>query len=197
MRARENPFRAECIESLRYRFDAGTLDTLLERLAAAGYRGAIVGPHGAGKTTLVEELFRELNSRGLLTSRIRLTDSRAANLPRIKEWLIETPESAILILDSAGQLNWWDWKRFERRAAAYRGLIITVHSPGRLPTLIHCESRFDRFCELVGELDPELTLARSELATIYHAQRGNVRDCFRQLYDRWGDKERGDECTKR
>ena len=63
MKARENPFKAErVIATIRYTCPDGDLDTLIARLAALGYRAAIVGCHGAGKTTFVDRKSTRLNS---------------------------------------------------------------------------------------------------------------------------------------
>jgi hypothetical protein len=61
VKARENPFRSERIESIPYIFpEDDSWELLLRRLGALGFRGAICGPEGSGKTTLLEELGRRV-----------------------------------------------------------------------------------------------------------------------------------------
>ena len=65
MRPRDNPFTADRLEALPFRLPGGlTWDALLDRCAAAKWRGAIVGPHGSGKTTLLEQLLPRVRARG-------------------------------------------------------------------------------------------------------------------------------------
>ncbi len=57
--AQSNPFSTRFVRpgALAYRFPPGeSAATLVERLAASGWRGQIVGPHGSGKSTLVAAL---------------------------------------------------------------------------------------------------------------------------------------------
>jgi hypothetical protein len=67
MRARDNPFSADRVLAVRYRPQGTTWDALMARLAALGWRAAIVGPKGSGKTTLLEDLAPRLRERGFET----------------------------------------------------------------------------------------------------------------------------------
>src|SRR5688500_1096998 len=53
---RTNPFRAQRIDALSYRLQDMTWEELLVRLARLKFRGAITGPHGHGKSTLLDAL---------------------------------------------------------------------------------------------------------------------------------------------
>ena len=184
MIARLNPFRVERIESLQFRFDEGDLDEFITKLSGHRYRGAIVGPHGTGKTTLMLELCAALKQRESDCSYLRLSDQgRRCNQRRLTDWLEATSTQSILLLDSAGQLNWWDWKKFQIRTRAYRGLIITTHHAGRLPTLINCRSSIQQLSELVEELAPASNISPDRIAAIHHRHQGNLRECLRMLYD--------------
>jgi len=74
MNARENPFRTECVEQVRYRFLDGTWAGLMARLKDLDYRAALVGPDGSGKTTLLEELAPRLTELGFGVRRLFLND---------------------------------------------------------------------------------------------------------------------------
>ena len=184
MKAKENQFRADRIESLKFRFEDDDMESVLERLAEMDYRGAIVGPKGSGKTTLIEEIESELSVRKVACTMLRLKeDSRRTNVPILKEWLASTLIDSVLLLDSAGQLNWWDWKRFESQSRSYRGLIITTHQPGRLPTLVECQPNLITFLEMCEELAPDVAFSKEQLTELFGKHHGNIRDCFRTLYD--------------
>ena len=72
MRARDNPFRVERVDHVGYRLPGRTCEELLARLAALGYRAAILGEEGRGKTRLLEELAERLPKRGFTPRWLRL-----------------------------------------------------------------------------------------------------------------------------
>lgn len=184
MRARDNPFRVECIEALPFRRPGFTWDTFFERFEASGRRGAIVGNHGSGKTTFVEELTSKLAARGATVNQLRLNqDDRPVSMLRIERWLLNTRTEDILILDGSEQLNAAEWRLFQTLSAAHRGLLITQHRPARLDTLLHCETSVQLLHELVQELAGAEIVARFDLARMFQRHRGNIRECLRELYD--------------
>jgi hypothetical protein len=65
-----------------------------------------------------------------------------------------------------------------------RSFVATLHQPGRLPTLIECETN----SRLLHELFEELALADASaiapsLDELFHRHEGNIRSCLRELYD--------------
>ena len=184
MRARDNPYRVERLEQLTYRFSTGGWEEILATLRRHRYRGAVVGPHGSGKTTLIEELRDRLIAQGIPVALLNLNEqTRGRNQQLADDWLRETPADTILILDGAEQLNAWRWRRFERRTRAHRGLIITTHAPGRMPTLYGCESSPQIFESLLSELSQDAQPNPQTVATLFQEHHGNIRECLRALYD--------------
>jgi len=184
MKARDNPFRVDRVLTLRYRFLTGSWDELLDRLDRQNGRGALVGPHGSGKTTLMDELAEHLIRRGTPVHRCRfnLTD-HPATWTNLRTATGDLPDDAMLLLDGAEQLGplqrrWLMW-----RTRHLPGLVITTHRPGRLPTLIDCHTTPDLFCDLVEQLAAG-TFPPEELQTLYEHHAGNLRLCLRELYDR-------------
>ncbi|HEV3028222.1 MAG TPA: hypothetical protein VG457_11655, partial [Planctomycetota bacterium] len=137
MRARDNPFRSDQVLSIRYRLQSGTWNELLQRFDALGRRAAIVGREGSGKTTLLEDLAPHFRDRGESVRELRLD----AEMPGFEGKYLHdffaslTPRSMIL-LDGAEQLGRRAWSQFERRSRGAGGLLVTLHQPGRLPTLM-------------------------------------------------------------
>ena len=184
MKARENPFTSDrVIATIRYACADGGLDTLVARLAALGYRAAIVGPHGAGKTTLLEDLGRALQDRGFQITSVRLgTDDR-----RVPDaWPARAARLGprdIVCLDGAEQLSALEWLWFKWRARRAAGLIVTSHARGRLPLLVECTTSADLLERIVRRLSPEPAAGAPPAAELFRRHHGNLRDALRELYD--------------
>jgi energy-coupling factor transporter ATP-binding protein EcfA2 len=187
MRARDNPFRVERLHELAFRFREGSMADLLDRLIAQQWRGAIVGPHGSGKTTLVEELVRFLQQRSIPTERLRITEADAGHQSElVAEWLSRASPDALLILDGAEQLPRRVWRDVWNRSQKFRGLLITCHQPGLLPTLYESRTDENLLRELVWTLASGMSypcFSDASLTALYQKHRGNIRDCLRELYD--------------
>ncbi|SFI35774.1 DEAD/DEAH box helicase family protein [Planctomicrobium piriforme] len=187
MRARDNPFRVERLHALAYRFLDGDLESLLARLAAHGYRGAIVGPHGSGKTTLLGELMSRLRSQGQSIRELRLTEATRQNQTTLlKTWLASVRPGEILVLDGAEQLDENTWRDLLSATSETSGFLITTHTPGRLPTVYECRTTPDLLQHIVTTLTGPAEISEHDLPGLFESHGGNVRDCLRELYDRTG-----------
>jgi hypothetical protein len=187
MRARDNPFATDRVLRVRYRPQGWTWDGLLDRLASMNYRGAVVGPEGRGKTTLVEDLAGRLNVRGIGTRYVRLSRERPRlDGAEIHDLFAAVTDRDVILFDGAeqlGRLAWWGLLRRSRRA---RGLVITSHRPGLLPTLVECRTSADLLGGIVRDLLPAAEGDGLPPAQpLYDRHRGNVRDALRELYDRY------------
>lgn len=180
LRARDNPFASDRVERLRYRLPEGwTWDRLLERLADLRFRAAIVGPHGRGKTTLLEELARRLSVRGFRVRTVTLRqEERKVDWSRLRG--LEADD--VLLLDGAELLGRFAWLRVRFRCRRAGGLIVTSHRTGLLPTLLECSTT----PELLAALVRELTGEDVEVAELLARHDGNVRMAFWEMYDRAG-----------
>ncbi|MFO1093892.1 MAG: hypothetical protein U0992_11360 [Planctomycetaceae bacterium] len=71
------------------------------------------------------------------------------------------------------------------RSRRHAGLVITVHTPGRLPTLIDCRTTVALLESRVARLAPDdVDRWRDQLPALFARCDGNIRDCLRELYDR-------------
>jgi hypothetical protein len=188
MRAGDNPFNVQKLRSLRYRLAGQTWNDLLDRLAALDWRAAIVGPHGHGKTTLLQDLMPRLEARGFRIRSVMLhTGGRRLGREQRDLLFRDLDPRDILCVDGAEQLGRWSWLALRLRSRAAGGLLITSHRHGLLPTLVNCETTPDLLAGIVRDLlggagegvDPAELLARHN---------GNVRDALWELYDVWGSK---------
>jgi len=176
-RARDNPFSSERIESVPYILQDTTWPQLLARLGDMNYRAAIVGPKGHGKTTLLESLGRQLESQGIPTRMVGLT-GKHHRVP----WKLSFPSNHIVLVDGAEQLSRLAWLRVRLAARRCKGLIVTSHRAGMLPTLMECRTSRQLLADVVGQLFSGQCAIEMEDLFARHA--GNCREALRELYDR-------------
>lgn len=184
MKPRNNPFASHRIEALAFRLPIGlTWDDFLARCAEAKWRGAIVGPHGSGKTTLFEQLIPRLRDRGFKPHLFRVhaetpAAERTAVITRVRT--LRAPD--FLLLDGAEQFSTREWLTLYSAASPLAGCLITLHRTGRLPTLLETKTSPALLTELAAELtgDP---LSEHQAAALCKRHLGNLRECLRTLYD--------------
>jgi hypothetical protein len=190
MKARENPFGSQHLDRLTYRLPQGvTFAQILARLAEQQNVGAIVGRHGSGKTRLMEELRPHLEQAGYRPRLFRLSsESSMRDKERLCGELRQVVKPGFILLDGAEQLSTRLWLPVRAAACQAAGFIVTVHRVSRLPVLHECESSVALLQELVEDLSgsPLLHFDAENLLLRHH---GNVRDCLRELYDRWAEVE--------
>src|SRR5262249_41677918 len=148
MKARLNPFTAQRIDALPYRFQKLTEKDVMDRLAALNYRAAITGPMGSGKTKLLEFIESYLRREGLPLRLLFLQRENPA-LPR--DFLAQHGPKMVLLVDGADLLSRMDWIRLRWAARGQSGLIITSHRTGMLPTLVECAGTEPLLREIVQE----------------------------------------------
>jgi hypothetical protein len=176
VKARENPFRSECVDALAYRAPGFGWDDLETRLAAARGRGAIVGPEGHGKTTLLLEWMERRRRVGDDVVFVKL-EAGQRRLAQHQQAAVDTYGS--VYVDSAEQLGWLGWRELLHLTVAARALVITTHRRGRLPTVFLCRTS----PELLGELVRQLTGEPRDCSALWRRHRGDIRLALRELYD--------------
>ncbi|MCA8990668.1 MAG: AAA family ATPase [Planctomycetaceae bacterium] len=181
---RHNPFRVDRLHQLAFRGRYGSASDLLHRFEQLNRRAAIIGPHGSGKTTLVEELCELLQTRGDSVCRLRLTSEfRSSASGNVSDWLRDSNTSSILVLDGAEQLHWLTRVKLIWRSRSHAGLLTTSHTPCWLPTLIETQTSTDLLRELIGELAPSFDLPPTLPKQLLDRYQGDIRACLRHLYD--------------
>jgi molybdopterin-guanine dinucleotide biosynthesis protein len=171
--AAENPFRVERMHALPYWEPGLDHAALLARAERMGWRGALVGPHGNGKTTLLLELATALRDRGMSTA-----------YHCIGEGPIQPRADTILLVDGAERLAEPAWLLFRWRMRGARGLLITAHAEGRLPTLRRCQCTPATVAHVLAALDPpEADTLRARAPELFERYRGDCRRIVQALYD--------------
>ncbi|MCG8584062.1 MAG: AAA family ATPase [Pirellulales bacterium] len=185
--ARDNPFAVDRVLRVRYHFAKGSIEELCTRLESANWCGAIVGPHGTGKTTLLEDLADHLRRQGWRVRGARLTTERPSfDRSSLKRLFADAGPRDIIALDGAEQLSRFAWRRFQRRARGAGGLIITSHRAGLLPTIRNATTSLETLNYVVEQLVPAPSHAvRDEAQRLFAEHGGNIRDVIRSLYDAW------------
>jgi GTPase SAR1 family protein len=192
MRARDNPFAVERIQTIRYRPVNTTFDEILARLHELNYRAAIIGPEGSGKTTLLEDLQEMLRQKGLRGNLTFVNDTAHFDSPACRHLLSELTRDTLLLLDGADLIRRSDWSLLKRHTITHAyGLIITSHRRGLLPTLIECSTTSALLKDIVTDLLPQgRTIPAEYLNRLYTRHQGNLRTCLRELYDLYAKADR-------
>ena len=189
MRACDNPFSTSRVHRIRYRSSEWDLTDLIVRLTHHHFRAAIVGPHGSGKTTLMEDLEPGLRGEGFTLHHLRLDESHRRFQPGVMRDLAErVGKSDCLVLDGAEQMHVWEWWWFRRTFRHAGGLLITSHRHGLLPTLVTCETSPRLLAGIISDLvstTPSKVLPAA--CNLHRRHAGNIREALRELYDRKGD----------
>ena len=185
MKARDNPFAVDRLHRLRFRLPESSWPQLLMQWDDMNHRGAIVGPEGRGKTTMLLELADVLRRRQW---NVRLATLRRAQANAWRELpsdlLLNLDARDCILLDGGEQLGFFAWQRFLHRTKAAGGLVVTLHRAGRLPTWFHCATSVelldDLVSELLGSLDDSV---RSVNRHLFEKYGGNLRLALREWYD--------------
>ena len=180
MKARDNPLTTHRVLTVRYRPLDMSWAELLNRLDAMNYRAAVVGPKGSGKTTLIEDLVPHLVARGLTPRLIRLSAECRVFDPAL---LRDLTERDLVLLDGAEQQGTLRWMRFHRVTRRAAGLIITLHHPGRLPTLLQTATTPQLLQQITSELLGSHAPPPARMEQLYACHGGNLREALRELYD--------------
>lgn len=185
----ENPFRSACVDALTYQPAGKGWDEIERRFRHRRFRGALIGPHGHGKSTLMREMGARLGpiaaaSIGESEDAPRYVQMRPDDPDQhahIRRLIREVPQ--LLMIDGYDLLGWRDRLRLTRRR---RPTLVTSHRRTAMPTLLRCRTSPALLANLIGQLAPglERALGESEIEALHISHDGNVRDALRELYDR-------------
>ena len=183
-----NPFSTRFIRpgAIDYVFPAGvTADTLAADLQRHNWRGAIIGPHGSGKSSLLEalrpaleRLDRQIEFQQLHGGQ-RALDWSSLNSP---QWTKRT----LVIIDGYEQLSLW--KRLLLRARCRQrgaGLLVTAHQPVRLPTIFTTQPSLELALAIVQRLLPDSDdrITPVDVTEAYASKKADLREMLLSLYD--------------
>jgi hypothetical protein len=192
---RSNPFSTRFVRpgAIPYLFDPPhNAEGLVERLAEAGWRGQIVGPHGSGKSTLLATLSEPLARAARRAWSVALHDG-ARRLPA--DWTGQAKSAAanLIVIDGYEQLS--VLSRFHVKAHCRRlgwGLLVTAHRDVGFPTLFSTAPSLAATQVVVRRLvgDDAVCVAPQIVSECFAACAGNIRETLFALYDRWESAHR-------
>lgn len=175
-----------------YIFPPGvSAESLAADLARNGWRGAIIGPHGTGKSSLLVALAGDLERRGRKIIHQQLHGGqRALDWPALawQSWTNET----LVIIDGYEQLSLW--QRLLLRARCYQrgtGLLVTAHQPVQLPTIFTTQPTTELAQRIVQQLIPagDERITPGDVAAVFTEQQGNIRETLLQLFDLYRERQ--------
>jgi hypothetical protein len=190
-----NPFATRFTRpgAIPFDFAPGSAREGVDRLAAHGWWGQIIGPHGSGKSTLLHSLRPELAARGREVVWITQGpgERRLALAPHeIERW---TPATQVIV-DGYEQLGWLARKRLQSRCRqANAGLLVTAHEDVGLPLLYETSPSEETLQQLVQRLlSPEQRplIGAEDVSRCYQAHAGNLREALFALYDLYERRSR-------
>jgi hypothetical protein len=190
-----NPFATRHVRpgAIPYCFPPGAdAARLVERLAAAAWRGQIIGPHGSGKSTLLATLLPVIEGRGRRPRLIALHDGQR-RLPERLERIRAVDERAVVVVDGYEQLGLWRRWRLDRLCRRRRcGLLVTAHRSVGLPLVFETVTTPALAEQLVNRLTQgEAPIDCREIAACFLARQGNLRERLFDCYDLYRRRSAG------
>lgn len=189
MRAHENPFRSSEIAKIRYRIEPERREVLLRRVLAEPGFHAIVGRQGTGKTTLMEDLWRQHveSLPDVAGVRVGLNRESSAALHRQTMRTVRGLGSGeLLYFDGAEVVGRFRlaWMAGIVRRRGGHGIISLHRRRKGIPVLWETWADRAMMERLVGELygrEPDAEL-RKVAGEAFEAGKGNLREVFGACY---------------
>jgi hypothetical protein len=185
--ASTHPLRISRLERLPFELPGDmTWASVEHRLEQLHFRGAVVGPHGSGKTTFLLELAERLKQKGRSVETL-FTNLEAGNqLPQSWiEALHRADHDTLILADGYDVLSWRQRRKLRRVLRPHGGLLVTAHSRTRLPTVLKTRvspALVSRLADTLYAECPEARPSDAVLEKVLRSCGGNVREVFRRLY---------------
>jgi len=182
----QNPFRSSALKKLRYCIDKHEISALLSQANELNYRACIKGPHGTGKSTLLEDIAKILSQAGhkiswyYINRQMHRTEKNA-----VLSSIINSKEGSIHFLDGGEALGFLSWNWLIHTSARKNiPLLATTHHPCLLPVLFTTKRDINLMLTLSKRLaaDEWNNDLKQTAIKAYNSHKGNVREVFGNCY---------------
>lgn len=168
--------RIETLDYIAYEYE---LQEVASRLKSHGYRGAICGPAGCGKSAMLHALGDELMAHGLTPLPLCVERGREHALP--SDWrrtIRKARHTDALLLDGYGLLPAWArlWVWFASRRAG--AVVVTARHEVRYQTLAKPKPTKHLLKQLAQRVLPASS-AEVDYAALFEQCSGNLREALR------------------
>jgi hypothetical protein len=186
--AERNPFATRFVRpgALEYRFtDSEPAVALIESLRQHSWMGEIVGPHGSGKSTLVQTLIPLLTNQGR-DVRPFILHAGESRLPIAGSDLKSWGPTTQIIVDGYEQLGSWTRKLLQRICKSQGcGLLVTSHESTGLPLLLRTSPSLPMTQAIVRDvqLQKPIRIHDHDVDLSFQKHAGNLREVFFELHD--------------
>lgn len=199
---RHNPFSTRNVRPgvRSYLFSKGdSVGELIDRLEQFEWRAQIVGPHGSGKSTLVQSLRLLIHSAGKVTSVFELHDGQT-RLQLDHAELASRGRESMLVIDGFEQLGWLTRRKIKSFCIKNQtGLLVTSHESVGLPTLFETSVSLETATSVVAQIlaseNAASVISSVDIQSLYNSHGGNLRDLLFGLYDLYERRRRRNEAT--
>lgn len=183
-----NPFATRFIRPgmIPYVFPPGvTASSIIDQLAAQNWRGAILGPHGSGKSSLLAVLVPLLEETGKQVIQQQLQGGE-----RQLRWQeLDTDNwnsRTLVVIDGYEQLG--SWQRILLRARCRlegAGLLVTAHGPVGITPVFTTQPTVELTQSIVQQLLPsnDKRIQPVDIEREFTRHRRNIRETLLSLYD--------------
>ena len=164
------------------------VDVLLARWEEAAWRGQVVGPHGAGKSSLLMEAARRLPERGRVPLWLPIEAGK------VREAVQQIRQSAdnrtVVLLEGFERADRWHQHRLLATCAGRdSGWLLTTHKElgsRRTPVVAQVCPSVETALQLYEYLTAQHAspVTRNDVAQTFGAQDGNLREVWFDLYER-------------
>jgi hypothetical protein len=182
-----NPFCTRRVRpgAIPFLFPAGEdAGQLVERLNENGWSGAIIGPHGTGKSALLATLIPAIERAGRHVVLVELHDGqRRLPLDLNRDARLRPP--LVMIVDGYEQLGRWRRSLLKRHCRYHGwGLLVTAHASVGLPEIYRTAATVELAEKIVrGLTNDQSPFTTPELTDCLARHDGDMREMLFDLYD--------------
>ena len=188
--AKDNPFNVQRTDAIHFDFREThfeNIEAFAKHIEMFNFRGAILGGHGRGKTTLLCDLNSFFCKQGVDCELVFLPRETDLQKEAFQNLIRRAQGGAIIMIDGIERLSFLQRQQLITRSRAFTGFIATTHYFGRLRTLIRCRTSQGTLTAVLDALELNRPKIVSSATALLPKHKGNMRLVLRDLYDQYAD----------